>query len=448
MPVRGIWKSRGYGWLLSADSAGYALYDHAGDHCIEFERGSVNDFERGFEAVQPQSQDGLVLRVRNDITNYHFQPVDALPEVSLALDQPRQRDPVSVLDFFGRAFAQDYAFFALRGVDWEELWAEAGTRVTGSTSEEALFEELHRLIAPLRDNHVMLSGMNRIVRSENVADIKALIAREIGVTKTSAHPDSLGKIGGFLTQTVLGGEAKTAGNGAFVWNMLTPSVGYLAVLRLFGISDSDDARCADDLPHARADHATLAGADIAALEQIMDRVLADLGEARALILDIRMNGGGFDRIGMSIAGRFADKKRLAFSKQARDGDGVTPKQDFHTEPSPRRTFDGPVYVLTSARTASAGDILALCMRAIPSSTLVGGPTAGILSDNLRKHLPNGWLTSISNEFYYSPAGDVFEGRGVPVDLETPVFVGEDFAAGYRVALDKAMELAASQSITV
>jgi len=64
-----------------------------------------------------------------------------------------------------------------------------------------------------------------------------------------------------------------------------------------------------------------------------------------------------------------------------------------------------------------------------------------LSDNLKKHLPNGWTTTISNEHYCSVDGKVFEGPGVPVDVETPVFVKNDFTAGFHKAVDKALELA-------
>jgi C-terminal processing protease CtpA/Prc len=151
---------------------------------------------------------------------------------------------------------------------------------------------------------------------------------------------------------------------------------------------------------------------------------------------------------MAIANRFADRKRLAFTKHARNGSGVTPRQEFFVEPKGDFQFTRPVYVLTSARTASAGDIFALCMRSLPHVTLVGQPSTGILSDNLKKHLPNGWMTSISNEFYCSADDELFEGPGVPVDVETPVFIKNNFKAGYHIAVETALELASVQESIV
>jgi C-terminal processing protease CtpA/Prc len=173
----------------------------------------------------------------------------------------------------------------------------------------------------------------------------------------------------------------------------------------------------------------------------MNRVMADLGQAGSIILDVRLNGGGFDNLGMAIADRFSDSKHLAFTKQARHGSGIKPLQKFFVEPKGDIQFTRPVYVLTSARTASAGDIFAMCMRNLPHVTLVGQPSMGILSDNLKKHLPNGWVTNISTEFYCSADGKLFEGPCVPVDVETPVFLEEDFTAGYHIAVDKTLELA-------
>jgi C-terminal processing protease CtpA/Prc len=103
-----------------------------------------------------------------------------------------------------------------------------------------------------------------------------------------------------------------------------------------------------------------------------------------------------------------------------------------------------VYLLTALRTASAGEIFTLCMRTLPHVTLVGEATMGILSDNLKKHLPNGWTCSISNEFYRTPDGVLYEGPGIPADVEVPVFDEHDFHTTYMLAFERARQLAVNQ----
>jgi hypothetical protein len=438
----GVWKSHGYGWILKIDSEGYALFDITPDACIEFERGTSTEFEVGFDLLAQDHEDHLALCVRHDITRYDFDRVTALPANTLYLDAPRRTGLRENLDFFCGVFAQDYAFFDLRGVAWDEACVIARSKIRSDSNPGDLFRELHALIKPLGDNHVILSDGERIVSSEGMAEIKSLVQDELGLGSASIGDlANIARIGPFINNEFLDGTGSSAGNGVINWGMIRPGVGYLNVLKLFGLADTEEAETAIDLPPRRANHARFLRNDLDAIEVIMDQVMSDLGQARSIILDIRLNGGGFDNVGMAIANRFTEEKRLAFTKHARNGSGVTPTQEFFIQPAGDFQFTRPVYVLTSGRTASAGDIFAMCMRNLPHVTLVGQSSTGILSDNLKKHLPNGWTTSISNEFYCSSDGKLFEGPGIPVDVETPVFVINDFKAGYHIAVDKALELA-------
>lgn len=57
-------------------------------------------------------------------------------------------------------------------------------------------------------------------------------------------------------------------------------------------------------------------------------IIQEFKDARAIIVDVRRNGGGDDRVGKLIADRFADRKRLYMTTQIRNGkehNDVTPK---------------------------------------------------------------------------------------------------------------------------
>ena len=440
--MEGIWKSRGYGWILKIDAIAYALFDYTAGASVEFERGTREEFEAGFELLTRDNEDHLGLSIRNDITRYDFDRVAAMPANTLFLESPRRTNPMDNLAYYCDVFFQDYAFFKLRGVDWTKASTQARINIHRNSSPKSLFTQLHGLIQPLEDNHVILSNGEETVNSEKMSELKLLIQDKLGLKSASiGDPQNIRLISAFIRNEFLGTTDKVAGNDVFNWGMISPTVGYLNILKLFGLADTSEARTATDLPPRRADHARFQADDLDAVETIMDQVTADLGGAESIILDVRLNGGGFDNVGMAIANRFTDKKRLAFTKHARHDSGLTPKQPFFIEPGGDFQFIKPVYVLTSKRTASAGDVFAMCMRNLPHVTLVGQPSTGILSDNLKKHLPNGWTTSISNEFYCSAEGEEFEGPGVPVDVETPVFLKQDFKAGYHIAVDKALEMA-------
>ena len=57
------------------------------------------------------------------------------------------------------------------------------------------------------------------------------------------------------------------------------------------------------------------------------------------------------------------------------------------------------------------------MNALPQVTTIGETTQGGLSDLLFVFLPNGWLVTLSNEQYTSHDRIVYEGVGIPPEIE-------------------------------
>jgi C-terminal processing protease CtpA/Prc len=100
--------------------------------------------------------------------------------------------------------------------------------------------------------------------------------------------------------------------------------------------------------------------------------------------------------------------------------------------------------LTSKQTVSAGEILVMAMKACPTVTTLGETTLGILSDNLYKRLPNGWEISLSNEVYESADGKIYEAVGIAPDIDVPVFDAKNVMQGFRVAVDRALEIIQSR----
>ncbi len=105
-------------------------------------------------------------------------------------------------------------------------------------------------------------------------------------------------------------------------------------------------------------------------------------------------------------------------------------------PSQGTRNEGPVYVMTSNITVSAGEILTTSPRALPNVTHVGEPTRGALSDVLDRTLPNGWELSLSNEVYLDSNGAAWEGRGIQPEWEMSVLPDGNPAEGHWTAIQK------------
>ena len=171
-----------------------------------------------------------------------------------------------------------------------------------------------------------------------------------------------------------------------------------------------------------------------------DRLLDDIGEHDAMIIDLRNNGGGDDEVGAALAGRFADREELAYTVEERNGPRHT---DFAGETRyflrvhGDRQFTKPTIVLTDNITVSAAEVMLLYLAPLPHVTRIGSTTSGDFSDTgMRRFLPNGFQYQYSIMKYLTPAGESLDGVGVRPDIfieNTP----ETIAEGRDVVLEEA-----------
>jgi C-terminal processing protease CtpA/Prc len=223
-----------------------------------------------------------------------------------------------------------------------------------------------------------------------------------------------------VRRSYLQGKEQWAGNLELTYAKLDDSTGYLDIPTMAGYAKPEDEK--------------------QVLTEALDEILLAFEDAEALIVDVRFNGGGLDSNALLIASRFADQRRLAFSKQTREGDQYTPRREFYVEPQGTSQFTKPVFVLTSRATLSAAEVFVMIMRAFPHVTLVGEPTAGAHSDVMGRSLPNGWEFGLSHQVYYTHDGQVYEKTGLPPDVEVEMSKTA-LDAGADPILDKALELA-------
>jgi carboxyl-terminal processing protease len=442
--IEGVWRSRGYGWLLETGPQGFAVHDVTEISRFESDRGGPGSFATAFE-VEEEGAETVCLRHRGDVTRYWFDRVGA----GASRPSPRSDDPVLNFDVFCRIFAENYAFFDLRGVDWADSYRQFRARVSEKTSAQGLLSVLAELIAPLKDAHVSITAGDQVVDvTSPIRERKAQLQQAFNVPAWMKDRQAYTKgLQAAFGEMFLNGKYRRTSNSMMIYGEISPGVGYVTLFGEFGHADTERARSALDLPRPRLDAASFLADEIAAIETALDEVATALGGMRAVIVDARLNYGGYDRLALAFAGRFTEERRVAYRKKAWTPKGFVSEQAIEITPLGPSLAHVTTVLLTSKQTVSAGEILVLAMTACPKVTTLGETTLGILSDNLYKRLPNGWEISLSNEVYEAPNGAIYEAVGIAPAVETLVFDPKNVRAGFHVAIDRALEFIPSRVLS-
>ena len=239
-------------------------------------------------------------------------------------------DATQIFDKVWTTFDAEYPMFGLRPqVDWAALRQQHRPRASrcGNTYEVA--QALADLLRPLRDRHIVVSAAGEPVPVYS------------SVRPLNANPQAAATILGELQEAP--GDVR--------WTHTKDGIGYIVI------------------PQWR--HSMISGG--------IDDVLGQLEETRGLIIDVRLNGGGDERLAQRVAGRFATEPIVYAYSRIRNG----PKHDDLSDLRPRTLepcgpfpYTRPVIVLIGQRAMSSNESFIAMMGELPQVTLMGDRTAG------------------------------------------------------------------------
>jgi carboxyl-terminal processing protease len=429
----GIWRTRGYNKIFEIRPDEFIIHSLSEISLVEIQRGSPEIFERVFDRFETVGEGSVAFFARGGITRLVLERQAGMQEFTQRIQASRKDDPTYNFDVFWYYLKENYAFFVLRGVNWDQVYRDFRPRVSIHTKKEELIAILREVIIHLGDSHVTLSVAGESLDTRKPHALVRHWMQEFQSTDfLQLYLPGVKKLSGVLQEKVLHGHGKSALNGQVVWGMLEGSIAYLGLLSLFDLYASHSLLSFAGFEVMNSDYAER-------LDFILDEVMHDLGHAQAMIIDIRTNLGGHDPAGFLIASRFNDRERLAFTKKAVDGGCFTPAQEIILNRSKDQAFTRPVMLLTSEATASAAEAFTLAMMSLPHVTRMGTATRGVLSDMLAMCLPNSWEVTLSNEVYTARDGRVYEGMGIPPDIPAPVFFAEDFYGKMGVTVEQAKQ---------
>ena len=404
--LAGIWQSEGESLLFEIEADKLNIYEISQVSCLKVTTGVVKD-----KTIETTSGDITVEKIGQQLilTDEGTYAIAAtnlkVPERCENGGTAKTQNAIQNFEVLWHTFNENYAFFELREVNWQRQYDLFRPQVAAISSEQEFFDLMSAMLAPLDDGHVGLFDFP---------------FRSFSVGTDPLWNTSIEEFSKVINQTYLRDQVNVAGTGNLLHGRLSDAVGYLNIQSMIGFAGAD-------------------GNESASLTQAMDQVLQTFAEVEVLIVDLRFNQGGLDSNARLIAGRFADQKRFAFSKQIRNGDAFTDPQAHYLEPAGKSQFTKPVIVLASRLTFSAAETLVMYLRPLPNVTIIGERTGGGLSDRLTRELPNGWIFSLSHQKRLTADGQLYEGRGLPPDIEAP-FKPTDFLRNRDPILETALAL--------
>jgi C-terminal processing protease CtpA/Prc len=260
-------------------------------------------------------------------------------------------DPHANFEALWKLIDENYCFFDYKNIDWNAVHGKYNTLLTDTMSKYELFNVLGKMLAELEDGHTNLMTTFNTSRFwewyEN-------------------YPDNFNEV---VHGKYLGRNSKLAGGMNYL--VMRDSIGYV----YYGSFSN---------PIGEAN---------------LDEMFLHFKDCKALVFDVRNNGGGSLAYSERIASRFTAEKRLVGYIMHKKGPGHSDFSEpypIELEPSKRIKWLRPVAVLTNRRCYSATNDFVNKVKLFSQVTIIGDRTGGGCGLPFHSELPNGWGVRFSS----------------------------------------------------
>ena len=407
----GNWEYLGFGKAIVINDSIVKSFHISKAGNVQTSDNTSNDFFNYYTVVTI-SNDTILLKDGVKTFKLFRSDIDFTKEVNAKLEN----DPKYNFEVLWNTFNEQYCYFKERNIDWNSIYKKYEPQVNSNTKPLELYLIFEKMLGEINDGHISIDLPDEIEEEYENQLASNKNETDIGI------PDGLDKK---IKKQIIEKYIQNINHynrGDFQWGMINEEIAYLQTSNMIGwahynIADSLSTKQfwkewwqnlnTSNNHHDDARKGT---------RFIMDSIIKTIANAKACIVDLRFNGGGFDDVSIEILNHFVNSETDICTKKVRLNSGFTEKQTMTLLPS-ERTFNGQLYILTSHETASAAELLVLGSKEITNSKIIGSTTEGVFSDILHKKLPNGWTYGLSNMIYETLNGVSYEEIGITPDYK-------------------------------
>jgi len=308
--------------------------------------------------------------------------------------------PEKDFETFWKTFKNNYAFFQLKGINWDSTYTKFRPMVSKKTNQKKLITILGQMVEPLKDGHITISKGEEILYKvkkpsyfkQEFKGIESAFWQTVYKTLEDNNFSAVKGIGPVFKDENLFYVSQSS------------SLGYIRITRCFANPESifDDKKEIGDTK---------------LILTLFDSIITSLASKKSIIIDIRANGGGHG--GIELASRFTNEKILTHYKAIRtkgNYESFTKLEPNYLTPNNGTRYLNPIIILTNDKTASSAEDFTISLYQLPRVTTIGTNTSGMLYDMFSGNISNKISFTLSNQRYYTTDNKLLEDIGVPVKI--------------------------------
>jgi carboxyl-terminal processing protease len=309
--------------------------------------------------------------------------------------------PEKDFETFWTTFKNNYAFFQLKGVNWDSSYTKFRPLISKKTTQKDLISVLGQMVEPLKDGHITISKGEEILYKvkkpsyfkQEFKGFEPAFWQTVYNTLENNNFSTVKGVGPVFKDENLYYVSKSS------------NVGYIRITRCFANPESifDDKKELGDTK---------------LMLKLFDSIIISLASTKSIIIDIRANGGGHG--GIELASRFTNEKILTHYKTIRtkgNYESFTKLEANYLTPNNGTKYLNPIIILTNDKTASSAEDFTISLYQLKRVTTIGTNTSGMLSDMFSGNISSNISFTLSNQRYYTTDNKLLEDIGVPVKIE-------------------------------
>ncbi len=218
--INGVWRSRGYGWILQVEDGAIRQYEAGGFGCYarpEGAEGQTAMLSLPFSQYRLSTNGETAMFMYGpDTTGPIFERLPALPD---ACAQPAKASVETSFEIFLSMFDEHYAHFGDRGADWPKLAQEAQAIFNANPTEKGFIEAADHLLKALQDSHTRLIAFTQEGRQRIQYGLGETLPR---IRKDNGETAWLIGLIEQLTGEILDPGARHVGEDRILWGTVSP----------------------------------------------------------------------------------------------------------------------------------------------------------------------------------------------------------------------------------